>query len=178
METSKRRRSKLDYIIQKLSKGSSEGSVIIPEVLDKSKDNFGSLSSSLFRFDDEVQDVSSDEENKADENKADAEVLMVDVTIHQKDPVVQRTPLIDNVISIDTENTTLTPTPPTTQAQVTDVSESDSSLKFRQRLLELGKKVEAIPKKDFTKKDQQQTNEMLKMIDNLLLERRIMRSLK
>nr|GEY46559.1 retrovirus-related Pol polyprotein from transposon TNT 1-94 [Tanacetum cinerariifolium] len=74
MEASKRR-SMLDYRIQKLSKGSSEGSGIIPEVPGELKDNFGSSSSSLSGFDDEVQDVSSDEENKANENKADAEVV-------------------------------------------------------------------------------------------------------
>ncbi|GKA69561.1 retrovirus-related pol polyprotein from transposon TNT 1-94 [Tanacetum coccineum] len=39
-------------------------------------------------------------------------------------------------------------------------------------------KVEAMPKRAWTEKDQQQTDEMLKMIDNLLLERQIMRSLE
>ncbi|GJQ91616.1 hypothetical protein Tco_0002755 [Tanacetum coccineum] len=43
---------------------------------------------------------------------------MVDVPIHQEDPVVQRTSLIDIVISMVTDKTTSTPTPPTTQAQV------------------------------------------------------------
>ncbi|GJX54287.1 hypothetical protein Tco_0282656 [Tanacetum coccineum] len=43
-------------------------------VLDDPKDNSGSSSSSLSGSDDEVQDVSSDKKNKADENKADAEV--------------------------------------------------------------------------------------------------------
>nr|GEU29583.1 hypothetical protein [Tanacetum cinerariifolium] len=43
---------------------------------------------------------------------------MVDVPIHQEDPAVQRTPLIDTVILIVTNKTTSTPTPPTTQAQV------------------------------------------------------------
>ncbi|GJY43534.1 retrovirus-related pol polyprotein from transposon TNT 1-94 [Tanacetum coccineum] len=116
IEASKRRRSMLDYRIQQLSKGSSEGS---------------------------VQDVSNDEENKAEENKAeenkaDAEVAekqvgnvqtslnmssaeleiqsMVDVPIHQEDLTIQRTPLIDTFISIVTEKTTSTPTPSTTQA--------------------------------------------------------------
>ncbi|GJW90713.1 hypothetical protein Tco_0168266 [Tanacetum coccineum] len=74
MEMSKRRRYMLGYIIQQLSKGSNEGSGIIPEVPDEPKDNSGSSSSSLSESDDEVQDVSSDEENKADENKVDAEV--------------------------------------------------------------------------------------------------------
>ncbi|GJZ60639.1 hypothetical protein Tco_0616455 [Tanacetum coccineum] len=41
MEASKRRRSMLDYRIQQLSKGSSEGSGIIPEVPDEPKDNSG-----------------------------------------------------------------------------------------------------------------------------------------
>ncbi|GJT67139.1 hypothetical protein Tco_1018619 [Tanacetum coccineum] len=85
-----------------------------------------------------VQDVSNDEENKAEEYKADAEVVekqaenvqtsltlssaelqtqsMVDVPIHQEDPTVQRTSLIDSVILMVTEKTASTPTPPTTQA--------------------------------------------------------------
>nr|GEU49291.1 hypothetical protein [Tanacetum cinerariifolium] len=74
MEVFKRRRSMLDYRIQKLSKGLSEGSGIILVVPDETKDNFGSSSSSLFGSDGEFQDVSSDEENKTDENKVDAEV--------------------------------------------------------------------------------------------------------
>ncbi|GKF37226.1 hypothetical protein Tco_0113984 [Tanacetum coccineum] len=43
---------------------------------------------------------------------------MVDVPIHQKDLAVQRTPLIDPVISMVTEKTASIPTPPTTQAHV------------------------------------------------------------
>ncbi|GJY49453.1 hypothetical protein Tco_0439409 [Tanacetum coccineum] len=74
METSKRRRNMLGYRIQQLSKGSSEVSGIILEVPDEPKDNSGSSSSSLSGSDDEVQDISSDEENKAVKNKADAEV--------------------------------------------------------------------------------------------------------
>ncbi|GJZ68888.1 hypothetical protein Tco_0632438 [Tanacetum coccineum] len=155
MEASKRRRSMLDYRIQKLSKGSSEGSGIIPEVPDELKDNSGNSSSLLSGSDDEVRDVSSDEEKKADAES------MMDVPIHQEDLVVQRTPLIDIVISMVTEKTTSTPTPPTTQAQVTNVSESDSSSKFEQRLLELEKKVEAMPKRAWTKKDQKRTDEMV-----------------
>ncbi|GKA33044.1 retrovirus-related pol polyprotein from transposon TNT 1-94 [Tanacetum coccineum] len=61
---------------------------------------------------------------------------MVDVPIHQEDPVVQRTPLIDTVISMILEKST----PPTTEAQVTNVSESDSSSKVVQRISELEKK--------------------------------------
>ncbi|GKB21482.1 retrovirus-related pol polyprotein from transposon TNT 1-94 [Tanacetum coccineum] len=94
MEAFKRRRSMLDYRIQQLSKSPCEGS---------------------------VQDVSNDEETKAEENKADGEVIekqvgnvqtsltlssaeleiqsMVDVPIHQEDPAVQRTPLIDTTDS-------------------------------------------------------------------------------
>ncbi|GKC41361.1 hypothetical protein Tco_1059083 [Tanacetum coccineum] len=62
---------------------------------------------------------------------------MVDVPIHQENPAVHRTPLIDTVISMVTEKTTSTPTPPTTQAQVTNASKFDSSLKFEERLSEL-----------------------------------------
>ncbi|GJY09625.1 retrovirus-related pol polyprotein from transposon TNT 1-94 [Tanacetum coccineum] len=53
MEVSKRGRIKLVYRIQQLSKGSSKGSGIIPEVLDESKDNSSSSSSSFFGSNDE-----------------------------------------------------------------------------------------------------------------------------
>ncbi|GKA31057.1 hypothetical protein Tco_0717362 [Tanacetum coccineum] len=66
MEAFKRRRSMLDYRIQQLFKGSSEGSSINLEVPDEPKNNFGSSSTSLSESDDEVQDVYSDEENKSD----------------------------------------------------------------------------------------------------------------
>ncbi|GJZ66456.1 hypothetical protein Tco_0623152 [Tanacetum coccineum] len=154
MGTSKRRRSNLVYIMQQHSKGLSEGSSIIPEVLDEPKDNSGSSSNSLSGSDDEVQDVSSDEENKADENKVNAEVSSMDVPIHQEDPVVQRTPLFNIAISMVTEKTTSKPTPLTIQAQVTNVSKSVSSLKFEQRPTELEKKVETMPKRAWTEKDQ------------------------
>nr|GEY03800.1 hypothetical protein [Tanacetum cinerariifolium] len=49
--------------IESNNKGSNEGSGIILEVPEEPKDNSGSSSSSLSRSDDEVQDVSSDEEN-------------------------------------------------------------------------------------------------------------------
>ncbi|GJY31972.1 hypothetical protein Tco_0415467 [Tanacetum coccineum] len=131
MEASqRRRRSILDYIIQQLSKGSSEGSGIIPEVLDEPKDNSGSSSSSFSGSDDEVQDVSNDEENKGDENKS-----MMDVPIHQEDPTVQRTPLIDT---------------------------------FEQRLSELEKKVESMPKRAWTKKDQKRNDEMIDIMDPVM----------
>ncbi|GJY28401.1 hypothetical protein Tco_0404168 [Tanacetum coccineum] len=73
LEAFKRRRSKLVYKIQQHSKGSSEGYGIIPEVPNELKGHFSSSSSSLSGSDDEVQDISSDEENKDDENKVDAE---------------------------------------------------------------------------------------------------------
>ncbi|GKA87405.1 hypothetical protein Tco_0809169, partial [Tanacetum coccineum] len=142
MEDFKRKRRKLDYRIQQHSKDSSEGSCIIPDVLDEPKDNSGSSSSSLYGSDDEVQDVSSDEKNKVNESKADAKV--VEKQAGDEDPVVERTLLIDTIISMVTEKLTPTPIPPTTQAQVTNVSESDSSSKFEQRLPELEKKVEAM----------------------------------
>ncbi|GJX80362.1 hypothetical protein Tco_0328511 [Tanacetum coccineum] len=75
---------------------------------------------------------------------------MVDVHIRQEDFVVQRPPLIDTVISVIPNKTTTTPTPipPTTEAQVTFVSEPDLSLTVLQRLIELEKKVEALLKID------------------------------
>ncbi|GKA11762.1 retrovirus-related pol polyprotein from transposon TNT 1-94 [Tanacetum coccineum] len=88
VEASKRRRSLLDHKIQKLSK----------EVAEKQAGNVQtSLTLSFAKL--EIQS-------------------MVDVPIHQEDPVVQRTSLIDIVISMVTDKTTSTPTPPTTQAQV------------------------------------------------------------
>ncbi|GJW53214.1 hypothetical protein Tco_0097299 [Tanacetum coccineum] len=84
---------------------------------------------------------------------------MVDVPIHQEDPVVQRTRLIYTVISMVTEKSTPTPPPPTTETQATPASESDMSLKFEQRLLELEKKVELLPKAvlDFVKQRMEST---------------------
>nr|GEX21107.1 uncharacterized mitochondrial protein AtMg00810-like [Tanacetum cinerariifolium] len=62
---------------------------------------------------------------------------MVDVPIHQENPAIQRTPLVDIVISMVTENTT--PTPSTillaTKAQVSnddDVPKKDNSVWFKQ----------------------------------------------
>ncbi|GJX67049.1 hypothetical protein Tco_0302776 [Tanacetum coccineum] len=149
MEASKRRRSMLEYRIQQLFKGSSKGSSIILEVPDEPKNNFGSSSTSLSESDDEVQDVYSDEENKSDAEVSEKQATGLTLTPH-----------IDTVISMVTEKTTSTPTPPTTQAQVTNVSESDSSSKFKQRLSELEKKVEAMPKRAWTKKDQKWIDEM------------------
>ncbi|GJT79681.1 retrovirus-related pol polyprotein from transposon TNT 1-94 [Tanacetum coccineum] len=137
----------------------SSGGSYVP---DEPKNNSGSSSNSLSGYDDEVQDVSSDDENEDDENKDDAEVAEKQAGNEQ--PVelsVQRTPLIDIVISMVTEKTTSTPTPPTTQAQVTNVSESDTSLKFEQRFSELEKKVKAMPKRAWTKKDHKWTDEMV-----------------
>ncbi|GJV80024.1 hypothetical protein Tco_1515894 [Tanacetum coccineum] len=143
----------LVYKIQQLSKYSSEGSGIISEVLDEPKNNSGSSSNSLSGSDDEVQ-----RRLHLTMSSVEHEIQsMMDVPIHQEDPAVLRTPLIDTVISMVTKKTTSTPTPPTTQAQVTNVSESDSSLKFEQRLSE----VEAMPKKAWTKKDLKWTDEMV-----------------
>ncbi|GJT04555.1 hypothetical protein Tco_0839017 [Tanacetum coccineum] len=59
-------------------------------------------------------------------NKTKAEIqLMVDVPIHQEDPIVQRTPLVYTVISMVTKKSTPTPPPRTTETQATLVSESD-----------------------------------------------------
>ncbi|GKF71469.1 hypothetical protein Tco_0207583 [Tanacetum coccineum] len=119
----------------------------IVEVPDEPNDNSGSSRSSLYGSDNES---------------------MVDVPIHQEEHVVQRTPLVDTIISMVTEKSTPTPPPPTIQAQVTNISESDSSSKFEQIILEFEKKVEATPKRAWTEKDQKWTDEM---IDNLLLKR-------
>nr|GEV82737.1 hypothetical protein [Tanacetum cinerariifolium] len=73
---------------------------------------------------------------------------MVDVSIYQEDPVVQRTPLINNVISMVTEKLPPTPPPTTTEAQVTNVSESDSSSMVLQRISKLENKFEMLPKID------------------------------
>ncbi|GKD13380.1 hypothetical protein Tco_1197787 [Tanacetum coccineum] len=110
MEASKRRRSLLDHKIQQLSKGLSEESGIIPEVPDEPKDN----------SDAEVAEKQAKNvQTSLTLSSAKLEIQStVDVPIHQKDPVVQRTPLIDTVISMVTDKTTSTPTPPTTQAQV------------------------------------------------------------
>nr|GFA19004.1 hypothetical protein [Tanacetum cinerariifolium] len=61
---------------------------------------------------------------------------MVDVPIHQVSTVVQRTPLVDTVIFmvIEKSKPTKTPTPSTTQAQVTSASEFDPSSKFDQAI--------------------------------------------
>ncbi|GJY97162.1 hypothetical protein Tco_0514072, partial [Tanacetum coccineum] len=124
VEASKRRRSLLDHKIQQLYKGSSEGSGIIPEVLDEPKDNYkvaekqaGNVQTSLALSSAKLEIQS-----------------MVDVPIHQEDPAVQRTPLINTVISMVTDKTSSTPTPPSTQAQVQICSTScykDSSRESR-----------------------------------------------
>ncbi|GJX74555.1 hypothetical protein Tco_0313150 [Tanacetum coccineum] len=81
-------------------------------------------------------------------------------------PFIKRTQLSKELHSLTLlsqwllKKTTSTPTPPTTQAQVTNASKSDSSLKFEQRLPELEKKVEAMPKRAWIEKDQKWTHEM------------------
>ncbi|GJR75828.1 protein FAR1-related sequence 6, partial [Tanacetum coccineum] len=88
---------------------SSEGSGITPEVPDEPKDNSAVVAEKQARYVQTNLTLSS----------AELEIQsMVDVPIHQEDLAVQRTPLIDPVISMVTEKTTSTPTPPTTQAHV------------------------------------------------------------
>ncbi|GKB38024.1 hypothetical protein Tco_0882966, partial [Tanacetum coccineum] len=107
VEASKRR-SLLDHKIQQLSKGSSEGSSIIPEVPDEPKDNY-----------EVVEKQAGNVQTNLTLSFAKLEIQsMVDVSIHQEDPAVQRTLLINTVISIVTDKTASTPTPPTIQAQV------------------------------------------------------------
>ncbi|GJR56256.1 hypothetical protein Tco_1406777 [Tanacetum coccineum] len=97
----------LDHKIQQLSKGSSEGSGTTLEVPDEPKDNSAVVAEKQAGYVQTNLTLSS----------AKLEIQsMVDVPIHQEDLAVQRTPLIDPVISMVTEKTTSTPTPPTTQA--------------------------------------------------------------
>ncbi|GJW33884.1 hypothetical protein Tco_0053916 [Tanacetum coccineum] len=89
--------------------GSSEGSGTTPEVPDEPKDNSAVVAEKQAGYVQTNLTLSS----------AELEIQsMVDVPIHQEDLVVQRTPLIDPVISMVTEKTASTPTPPTTQAHV------------------------------------------------------------
>ncbi|GJU33367.1 hypothetical protein Tco_1176956 [Tanacetum coccineum] len=104
-----RKESLLDHKIQQLSKGSSEGSGTTPEVPDEPKDNSAVVAEKQAGYVQTNLTLSS----------AELEIQsMVDVPIHQEDLAVQRTPLIDPVISMVTEKTASTPTPPTTQAHV------------------------------------------------------------
>ncbi|GJT12959.1 hypothetical protein Tco_0860001 [Tanacetum coccineum] len=95
----------LDHQIQQLSKGSSEGSGITTEVPDEPKDNSAVVAEKQAGYVQTNLTLSS----------AELEIQsMVDVPIHQEDLAAQRTPLIDPVISMVTEKTASTPTPPTT----------------------------------------------------------------
>ncbi|GJZ76997.1 retrovirus-related pol polyprotein from transposon TNT 1-94 [Tanacetum coccineum] len=86
----KRRRSLLDHKIQQLSKGSSEGSGIIPEVPDEPKDNS-----------EVAEKQAGNVQTSLTLSSAKLEIQsMVDVPIHQEDLVVQRTPLIDTITSM------------------------------------------------------------------------------
>ncbi|GKD41317.1 hypothetical protein Tco_1261524, partial [Tanacetum coccineum] len=88
---------------------SSEGSGTTPEVPDEPKNNSAVVAEKQVGYVQTNLTLSS----------AELEIQsMVDVPIHQEDLAVQRTPLIDPVISMETEKTASTPTPPTTQAQV------------------------------------------------------------
>ncbi|GJU89199.1 hypothetical protein Tco_1301622 [Tanacetum coccineum] len=75
VEASKRRRSLLDHKIQQLSKGSTEGSGIILEVLDEPKDNSEKQSGNV--------------QTSLTLSSAKLEIQsVVDVPIHQEDPTV------------------------------------------------------------------------------------------
>ncbi|GKD39251.1 hypothetical protein Tco_1259458 [Tanacetum coccineum] len=90
-------------------RGSSEGSGITPEVPDDPKDNSAVVAEKQAGYVLTNLTLSSAE--------LDIQSMM-DVSIHQEDLAVQRTPLIDLVISIVTKKTASTPTPTTTQAHV------------------------------------------------------------
>ncbi|GJT62920.1 hypothetical protein Tco_1006453 [Tanacetum coccineum] len=97
------------YIRDLVALGSSEGSGTTPEVPDEPKDNSAVVAEKQAGYVQTNLTLSS----------AELEIQsMVDVPIHQEDLAVQRTPLIDPVISMVTEKTASTPTPPTTQAHV------------------------------------------------------------
>nr|GEV78133.1 retrovirus-related Pol polyprotein from transposon TNT 1-94 [Tanacetum cinerariifolium] len=111
VEASKRRRRLLDHKIQLLSNGSSKGSGIIPKVPDDPKDNF--CNSKV------TEKQAGNVQTSLTLSSAKLEIQsMVDVPIHQEDPAIQRTLLIDTIISTVNDKTTSTPTTPTTQAHV------------------------------------------------------------
>ncbi|GJZ25221.1 hypothetical protein Tco_0562680 [Tanacetum coccineum] len=134
--------SKLDYRIQQQSKGVSKGSGIILEVSDEPKDITSSSSRSHSISDDEVEYISSNEENKAEDGND------VEKQAGEEEPVDAQAGT--EQAGGEQTKTTSTPIPPTTQAEVTNVSESDSSLKLEQRHSELEKKVEKLSKIDHT----------------------------
>ncbi|GJY53932.1 hypothetical protein Tco_0445596 [Tanacetum coccineum] len=99
----------IDNDLQQLSKGLSEGYGITPEVPDEPKDNSVVVAEKQAGYVQTNLTLSS----------AELEIQsMVDVPIYQEDLAVQRTPLIDPVISMVTKKTASTPIPPTTQAHV------------------------------------------------------------
>ncbi|GJU40990.1 hypothetical protein Tco_1193947 [Tanacetum coccineum] len=84
-------KSLLDHKIQQLSKGSSEGSGTTPEVPDEPKDNSAVVAEKQAGY------IQTNLTLSFAKLKIQS---MVDVPIHQEDLVVQRTPLIDPVISM------------------------------------------------------------------------------
>ncbi|GJW08933.1 hypothetical protein Tco_1571356 [Tanacetum coccineum] len=97
-------RERFEFLLPRL--GSSEGSGIIPEVPESrrtipGKKQSGNVQTSLTLSSAKLEIQS-----------------MVDVPIHYEDAAIQRTPLIDTIISMVTDKIASTPTPPTTQAQV------------------------------------------------------------
>ncbi|GKF77982.1 hypothetical protein Tco_0230452, partial [Tanacetum coccineum] len=126
-----------------------QAGVIIPEIQQekpKVPPTSSSLTLSSAEYGNQFLNVSSDTSLVGilkDPTKPEIQ-SMVDVPIHQEDPVVQRTPLVDTVISMVTKKSTPTPPPPTTEAQVTPASESDLSSKFEQRFSEIEKKVKVL----------------------------------
>ncbi|GJV49215.1 hypothetical protein Tco_1439427 [Tanacetum coccineum] len=105
--------------------GSSEGSGITPEVPDEPNDNpevskGSSENSTTFqRFKSIAEKQAGYVQTNVTLSSAELEIQsMVDVPIHQEDLAIQRTLLIDPVISMVTKKTASTPTPPTTQDHV------------------------------------------------------------
>ncbi|GKC88682.1 hypothetical protein Tco_1149331 [Tanacetum coccineum] len=131
-------------------KAKEAGSGIILEVLDEAKDISGSSSSSLSGSNDENKDISSDDENKAEDgNDADLTLSSTEYgnQFLNENLDVSITDILKDATGIEIQSmSTPTPTPPTTETQVTNVSESDFSSQVVQRLSELEKKVEPLSK--------------------------------
>ncbi|GJU05484.1 hypothetical protein Tco_1121914 [Tanacetum coccineum] len=100
-----------------LTTGSSEGSGKIPEVPDEPKDNSG-IHAAYFLIDHKEKQAGN-VQTSLTLSSAKLEIQsMVDVPIHHEDAAIQRTLLIDTIISMVTDKIASTPTPPTTQVQV------------------------------------------------------------
>ncbi|GJY99385.1 hypothetical protein Tco_0516815 [Tanacetum coccineum] len=111
-------RERFEFLLPRLGmKSSSEGSGKIPEVPDEPKDNSG-IHAAYFLIDHKEKQAGN-VQTSLTLSSAKLEIQsMVDVPIHHEDAAIQRTLLIDTIISMVTDKIASTPTPPTTQVQV------------------------------------------------------------